>query len=415
MIRRLLQQVTTNPPSPSRGGGSSPMSSSALFFFAGVLVVLVILLIIITVFWKFMKLNQITELVKTDKLPQGVASEVMSGTLRTISYFDYQTLKKATKNFHPDNLLGRGGFGPVYKGKLRDGRTVAVKRLSLEKSQQGESEFLAEVRMITSIQHKNLVRLLGCCSEGEQRLLVYEYMKNRSWNSNQFMDWNTRFQIILGIARGLQYLHEDSPLRIVHRDIKASNVLLDDKYQPRISDFGLARFFPEDQAYLSTTFAGTLGYTAPEYAIRGELSEKADIYSFGVLVLEIICCRKNTDLSLPSEQQYLPEYAWKLYEKNKVNELIDPMLRRHGMVEREVVHVIHIAFLCLQPLANLRPPMSEVVSMLTRKVDAGTPVKPAFLDSRRRAAEGSFSWDVISEAFPSPFRSLESHPASQAN
>ncbi|CAN1161544.1 Probable LRR receptor-like serine/threonine-protein kinase At1g56140 [Linum perenne] len=229
------------------------------------------------------------------------------------------------------------------------------------------------------------------------------------------MDWNTRFQIILGIARGLQYLHEDSPLRIVHRDIKASNVLLDDKYQPRISDFGLARFFPEDQAYLSTTFAGTLGYTAPEYAIRGELSEKADIYSFGVLVLEIICCRKNTDLSLPSEQQYLPEYAWKLYEKNKVNELIDPMLRRHGMVEREVVHVIHIAFLCLQPLANLRPPMSEVVSMLTRKVDAGTPVKPAFLDSRRRAAEGSFSWDVISEAFPSPFRSLESHPASQAN
>ncbi|CAN1219631.1 Probable LRR receptor-like serine/threonine-protein kinase At1g56140 [Linum perenne] len=400
MIRRLLQQVTTNPPSPSRGGGSSPMSSSALFFFAGVLVVLVILLIIITVFWKFMKLNQITELVKTDKLPQGVASEVMSGTLRTISYFDYQTLKKATKNFHPDNLLGRGGFGPVYKGKLRDGRTVAVKRLSLEKSQQGESEFLAEVRMITSIQHKNLVRLLGCCSEGEQRLLVYEYMKNRSLdllvygNSNQFMDWNTRFQIILGIARGLQYLHEDSPLRIVHRDIKASNVLLDDKYQPRISDFGLARFFPEDQAYLSTTFAGTL---------------------FGVLVLEIICCRKNTDLSLPSEQQYLPEYAWKLYEKNKVNELIDPMLRRHGMVEREVVHVIHIAFLCLQPLANLRPPMSEVVSMLTRKVDAGTPVKPAFLDSRRRAAEGSFSWDVISEAFPSPFRSLESHPASQAN
>ncbi|CAN0897223.1 Probable LRR receptor-like serine/threonine-protein kinase At1g56140 [Linum grandiflorum] len=355
MARRFLQVAAENPPPPgqSRGGGSSAaMSSSALFFFAGVLVVLVIL------------------------------------------------------------------------GKLRDGRMVAVKQLSLEKSQQGESEFLSEVRMITSIQHKNLVRLLGCCSDGEQRLLVYEYMKNRSLdllvygNSNQFMDWSTRFQIILGIARGLQYLHEDSPLRIVHRDIKASNVLLDDKYQPRISDFGLARFFPEDQAYLSTTFAGTLGYTAPEYAIRGELSEKADIYSFGVLVLEIICCRKNTDLSLSSEQQYLPEYAWKLYEKNKVSELIDAKLRRHGIVEREVVHVIHVAFLCLQPLANLRPPMSEVVAMLTRKVDAGTtPIKPAFLvDSRRRAAEGSFSWDVISEAFPSPFRSLESHPASsQAN
>ncbi|CAL1393281.1 unnamed protein product [Linum trigynum] len=426
MVRRILE--VTNPPSPSklpepRGTPSpSPMSSSALFFFAGVLVVLVIVLILITLFWKFMKLNDMTtKFAKKDNSlpPQGVASEVLSGTLRTISYFNFQTLKKATKNFHADNLLGRGGFGPVYRGKLRDGRTVAVKKLSLDKSQQGESEFLAEVRMITSIQHKNLVRLLGCCSDGEQRLLVYEYMKNRSLdlivygNNNQFMDWNTRFQIILGIARGLQYLHEDSPLRIVHRDIKASNVLLDDKFQPRISDFGLARFFPEDQAYLSTTFAGTLGYTAPEYAIRGELSEKADIYSFGVLLLEIICCRKNTDLSLPSEQQYLPEYAWKLYEKNKVSELIDPRLRQQGIEDRDVVHVIHVAFLCLQPLANLRPPMSEVVAMLTCKADTGTPLKPAFLDKRRRA-EGSFSWDVISEAFPSPYGSLESHPASRA-
>ncbi|CAI0551648.1 unnamed protein product [Linum tenue] len=208
-------------------------------------------------------------------------------------------------------------------------------------------------------------------------------------------------------------MHEDSPLRIVHRDIKASNVLLDDKFQPRISDFGLARFFPEDQAYLSTTFAGTLGNTAPEYAIRGELSEKADIYSFGVLLLEIIRCRKNTDLNLPTEQQYLPKYAWKLYEKNKVNELIDLRLREHRIVERDVVHVIHVAFLCIQPLANLRPPMSEVVAMLTCKADAGAPIRPAFLDKRRRA-EGSFSWDVISEAFPSPYGSLESHPASRA-
>ncbi|CAI0446662.1 unnamed protein product, partial [Linum tenue] len=274
-----------------------------------------------------------------------------------------------------DNLLGRGGFGPVYRGKLRDGRTVAVKRLSLEKSFQGESEFLAEVRMITNIQHKNLVRLLGCCSDGEQRLLVYEYMKNRSLDlivyGNQFMDWNTRFQIILGIARGLEYLHEESPLRIVHRDMKASNVLLDDKFQPRISDFRLARFFPEDQAYLSTTFAGTLGYTTLEYAIRGELSEKADIYSFGVLLLEIICCRKNTNLN-PSQwcQLHFLLHAWKLYEKNKVNELIDLRLRKHGIVERDVVHVIHVAFLCIQSLANLRSPMSEVVAMLTCKANA---------------------------------------------
>ncbi|KDP35490.1 hypothetical protein JCGZ_10937 [Jatropha curcas] len=302
-------------------------------------------------------------------------------------------------------------FGGIQQGKLSDGRVIAVKRLSLDKSQQGESEFLSEVRMITSIQHKNLVRLLGCCSDGPQRLLVYEYMKNRSLdliiygNNSKFLDWNTRFNIILGIARGLQYLHEDSHLRIVHRDIKASNILLDDKFQPKIGDFGLARFFPEDQAYLSTTFAGTLGYTAPEYAIRGELSEKADIYSFGVLILEIISCRKNTDLSLPSEMQYLPEYAWKLYEMSNAIDLVDPRIRECGFVEKDVFQTIRVALFCLQPHANLRPPMSEIVAMLTCKVEMeGTPIKPAFLDRRPRK-DGNLSWDSISEVFPSPLPS----------
>ncbi|KAI3936642.1 hypothetical protein MKX01_028159, partial [Papaver californicum] len=193
------------------------------------------------------------------------APDYFSGNLRTISYFDFRTLKKATKNFNHVNLLGSGGFGPVYKGKLRDGRAVAVKKLSL-KSEQGEPEFLGEVRMITSIQHKNLVRLLGCCSDGSQRLLVYEYMTKGSLDSvlfgprkvEHFLNWTMRYQIILGIARGLQYLHEESHIRIVHRDIKASNILLGERFQPKIGDFGLARFFPEDEAYLSTNFAGTL-------------------------------------------------------------------------------------------------------------------------------------------------------------
>ncbi|KAL3535442.1 hypothetical protein ACH5RR_003903 [Cinchona calisaya] len=345
-----------------------------------------------------------------EKSPCGTTN-MFSGNLHTISYFDFETLKKATKNFHHSFLLGRGGFGPVFLGKLEDGKLIAVKQLSLEKSQQGESEFLSEVRMITSIQHKNLVRLLGCCSDGAQRLLVYEYMKNRSLDlilygkSAIFLNWNTRFQIILGVARGLQYLHEDSHFRIVHRDIKASNILLDDKFQPRIGDFGLARFFPEDQAYLSTTFAGTLGYTAPEYAIRGELSEKADIYSFGVLVLEIISFRKNTDLTLPSEKQYLPEYAWKLYEKSKLMDLVDPQLRKDGVVERDILQVVHVTLLCLQPHANLRPPMSEIVAKLTCKVELNeTPIRPAFLDRKRRNNE-PISWETISEVFPSPQRS----------
>ncbi|CAA2983918.1 probable LRR receptor-like serine threonine-kinase At1g56140 isoform X2 [Olea europaea subsp. europaea] len=148
--------------------------------------------------------------------------------------------------------------------KLEGGRLIAVKKLSVTKSQLGESEFLSEVRMITSIQHKNLVRLLECCLDGDQWLLVYEYMKNRSLDliiygkTDLFLSWSTLFQIILGIAQGLQYLHEDSHVRIIHWDIKASNILLDNKFQPRIGDFGLARFFPEDQAYLSTNFAGTL-------------------------------------------------------------------------------------------------------------------------------------------------------------
>ncbi|GMP87236.1 hypothetical protein CsSME_00039687 [Camellia sinensis var. sinensis] len=384
--------------------------SAALFFFLGGLVVLLILLILVFIFWKIIKPEKLKKSVGCTKGQQG-STDFFSGNLRTISYFDFHKLKKATKNFHHCNLLGRGGFGPVYRGKLEDGRLVAVKKLSLDQSQQGESEFLAEVRMITSIQHKNLVRLIGCCSDGAQRLLVYEYMKNRSLDlilygkSDQFLNWETRFQIILGIARGLQYLHEDSHLRIVHRDIKASNILLDDKFQPKIGDFGLARFFPEDQVYLSTNFAGTLGYTAPEYAIRGELSEKADIYSFGVLVLEIISCRKNTDLNLPSEMQYLPEYAWKLYERSSVIDLVDPKMREDGFVEKDVLRAIHAAFLCLQPHANLRRPMSEIVAILTRKGEMiRTPMKPAFTDRRRRKDE-KLSWDTISEAFPSPQKS----------
>ncbi|BFG14395.1 hypothetical protein CerSpe_006690 [Prunus speciosa] len=389
---------------------SSKPPSPALFFFLGGIVMLIIMLVLIFVFRKMIKPEELKKLVARASR-QPASKDLFSGNLRTISYFDFQTLKMATKNFHPGNLLGVGGFGPVYRGKLGDGRLIAAKKLCLDKSQQGESEFLTEVKLITSVQHRNLVRLIGCCSDGPQRLLVYEYMKNRSLDlivygkSDRFLNWSTRFQIIVGIARGLQYLHEDSPLRIIHRDIKASNILLDEKYQPKIGDFGLARFFPEDQAYLSTAFAGTLGYTAPEYAIRGELSEKADIYSFGVLVLEIISGRKNTDLTLPSEMQYLPEYAWKLFEMSKVIELVDPKLHENGFVERDVLQAIQVAFLCLQPHANLRPPMSEVVAMLTCKVEMiGTPMKPAFLE-RRRTKDQNLSWDTISEVFPSPFRS----------
>ncbi|KAK7347802.1 hypothetical protein VNO80_22341 [Phaseolus coccineus] len=419
MPRRILQVTAEEPPSSSVAlKTSASRYAPGVFFFLGGTVLLIILLILLFIFWrrtkgpakvtenttltgKYIEPSEVMKMI-VPNIQQG-QMEFISGNLRTISYFDFRTLRRATKNFHPRNLLGSGGFGPVYQGKLADGRLVAVKTLSLDKSQQGEKEFLAEVRMITSIQHKNLVRLIGCCTDGPQKILVYEYMKNRSLDliiygkSDQFLNWNTRFQIILGVARGLQYLHEDSQLRIVHRDIKASNILLDEKFQPRIGDFGLARFFPEDQAYLSTQFAGTLGYTAPEYAIRGELSEKADIYSFGVLVLEIISCRKNTDLTLPSEMQYLPEYAWKLYEKSMLMEIVDPKLREHGMEEKDVMQAFHVALSCLQPHADLRPAMSEIVALLTFKVEMVTaPMRPTFFHRRRVMDDENHSWGAIS-------------------
>ncbi|KAK6944221.1 Serine-threonine/tyrosine-protein kinase, catalytic domain [Dillenia turbinata] len=318
-------------------GSKSASKSPVFFFFLGGIVTLMTLLILAFLFWKFIKQAKLKKLVKPGPKQQD-AMDLFSGNLRTISYFSFHALKKATKDFHPANLLGKGGFGPVYQGKLQDGRLVAVKKLSLDKSQQGESEFLAEVRMITSIQHKNLVRLLGCCTDGNQRLLVYEYMKNRSLDL-----------IVYG---------------------KTDH-----------------------------------GYTAPEYAIRGELTEKADIYSFGVLVLEIISCRKNTDLTLPSEMQYLPEYAWKMYERSKVLDIVDPRMREDGFVEKGVMRAIQVAFFCLQPHPDLRPKMSQAVAMLTCKGEmVDKPMKPAFLD-RKRKRDDSFSWDIISEAFPSPLRS----------
>ncbi|KAL4571235.1 hypothetical protein LXL04_017988 [Taraxacum kok-saghyz] len=397
-MRRLLQEDSLHQ-------DKLPMKHHTLgvFLIIGGLILFLILLIIIFAFRKSIQTYQLGRCVKR-KDSCKAAKDYFTGKLQSISYFSFRTLKEASKNFDERNLLGEGGFGPVYLGKLQDGRLVAIKKLSLKKSQQGEEEFLAEVRMITSIQHKNLLRLLGCCSEGPQRVLVYEYMKNRSLDliiygkSNEYLNWNMRFQIILGIARGLQYLHEESHIRIVHRDIKASNILLDGNFQPRIGDFGLARFFPENQAYLSATLAG---YTAPEYAIRGELSEKADIYSFGVLVLEIISCRKNTDLTLPSEMQYLPEYAWKLYERSKLIDLIDPRMQKDGFSVKDVMKTIHMALLCLQSHPNIRPAMSEIVAMLTWKVEmVKSPLKPTFLNHRQQA-KGEVSRETISNSFPS--------------
>nr|XP_010907638.1 cysteine-rich receptor-like protein kinase 2 [Elaeis guineensis] len=305
--------------------------------------------------------------------------------------FHYKDLKTATKNFSKENKLGAGGFGDVYKGVLKNGKIVAVKKLAIAQTSRAKADFQGEVKLIGNVQHRNLVRLLGCSSKGPELLLVYEYMANSSLDKFLFGDkhgtlnWKQRFDIIVGMARGLVYLHEEFHFRIIHRDIKSSNILLDENFQPRIADFGLARLLPSDQSHLSTKFAGTLGYTAPEYAIHGQLSEKVDTYSYGVVVLEIVSGRKSNDIKLEPETQYLLELAWKLYENGKLINLVDETLDPNGYKPEEVKRVIEIALLCTQSTVAARPTMSEVVILL---LSEGGPIlqptRPTFIDATSR-------------------------------
>ncbi|KAK2638820.1 hypothetical protein Ddye_026615 [Dipteronia dyeriana] len=300
--------------------------------------------------------------------------EEVSGIQNT-NLYSYKELRMATENFSPANKIGQGGFGSVYKGRLRDGTLAAVKVLS-SNSRQGVREFLTEINVIADVKHDNLVKLLGCCVEGNHRILVYGYLENnslaqtllgRGHSSIQF-NWHTRQFICIEVARGLAFLHEEVQPHIVHRDIKASNILLDKDFMPKISDFGLAKLFPNNLTHISTRVAGTEGYLAPEYAIRGQLTRKADIYSFGVLLLEIVSGRCNTNKLLPPNEQYLLERAWELYERGDLVRLVDASLNEDYNVE-EAHRYLKIALLCTQDMPKHRPSMSTVVKMLTGEID----------------------------------------------
>ncbi|GLT51805.1 hypothetical protein SLA2020_251870 [Shorea laevis] len=288
--------------------------------------------------------------------------------------FSYAELKAATDDFNPSNKLGEGGFGLVYKGKLSDGRLVAVKQLSVA-SHQGKSQFVAEIATISVVQHRNLVQLYGCCIEGNRRLLVYEYLENKSLDQALFgkrdlhLDWPTRFSICLATARGLAYLHEESRLRIIHRDVKASNILLDAELCPKISDFGLAKLYDDKKTHISTRVAGTIGYLAPEYAMRGHLTEKADVFGFGVVALEIVSGRPNSDNSQDNDKMYLLEWAWTLYESNQCFGLVDPTLVEFD--ENEALRMIRVGLLCTQASPMMRPSMSSVIAMLAGDIEHG--------------------------------------------
>ncbi|KAL8155624.1 cysteine-rich receptor-like protein kinase 2 [Apium graveolens] len=309
--------------------------------------------------------------------------------------YNYKDLKSATKNFSQEYKLGEGGSGDVYKGIVKNGNMVAVKRLALSTSK-AKADFESEVRLISNVHHRNLVRLLGCSRRGPDLLLVYEYMENGSLDSYLYggkrgtLNWQQRFDIIFGTARGLAYLHEQFHVRIIHRDIKPGNILLDDELQPKIADFGLVRLLPEDQTHLNTKFAGTLGYTAPEYALQGQLSEKVDTYSFGVLLLEIVSGRRCSDTNIESDTDFLLEYAWKLHENDMHLKLVDETLDSDEYKPEEVKKVIEIALMCTQSPASLRPTMSEVVVLLISDRSLVVSLsRPTFVYSEDRIRDGS--------------------------
>ncbi|EAY76080.1 hypothetical protein OsI_04007 [Oryza sativa Indica Group] len=283
---------------------------------------------------------------------------------------DLKAIVAATDDFAASNKIGEGGFGPVYMGKLEDGQEVAVKRLS-RRSVQGVVEFKNEVKLIAKLQHRNLVRLLGCCIDDDERMLVYEYMHNQSLDTfifdegkRKLLRWSKRFEIIVGVARGLLYLHEDSRFRIIHRDLKASNVLLDRNMVPKISDFGIARMFGGDQTTAYTRkVIGTYGYMSPEYAMDGVFSMKSDVYSFGVLVLEIVSGRRNRGFYEAELDLNLLRYSWLLWKEGRSVDLLDQLLG--GSFDySEVLRCIQVALLCVEVQPRNRPLMSSVVMML---------------------------------------------------
>ncbi|RZC94387.1 hypothetical protein C5167_026118 [Papaver somniferum] len=351
--------------------------------------------------------------------------ELRAGIESQTGYFSLRQIKAATGNFDPANKIGEGGFGPVYKGQLHDGSIIAVKQLS-SKSKQGNREFINEIGMISALQHQNLVKLFGCCIEGNQLLLIYEYMENNSLARALFgkeeqrlnLNWPTRHKICLEIAKGLAYLHEESRLKIVHRDIKATNVLLDKDLTAKISDFGLAKLDEDENTHISTRIAGTVvvislnikkmgrkslnfrrGYMAPEYAMRGYLTYKADVYSFGIVALEIVSGKSNTNYRPKEEFVYLLDWAYVLQEQGNLLDLVDPVLGSKYS-KKEALKMLNIALLCTNPSPSLRPLMSSVVSMLEGRIPVQAPIvgRNSKADEMRLRAFERRSYDSETQA-----------------
>ncbi|KAH6832957.1 Protein kinase superfamily protein [Perilla frutescens var. hirtella] len=332
--------------------------------------------------------------------------------------FTFRDLAAATKNFRPESLLGEGGFGRVYKGKLESGQVVAVKQLD-RNGLQGNREFLVEVLMLSLLHHPNLVNLIGYCADGDQRLLVYEYMPLGSLEDHlhdfppdkQPLDWNTRMKIAAGAAKGLEYLHDKANPPVIYRDLKSSNILLDEGYFPKLSDFGLAKLGPVgDKTHVSTRVMGTYGYCAPEYAMTGQLTLKSDVYSFGVVFLELITGRKAIDNTRGAGENNLVAWARPLFkDRRKFPKMADPLLQGQYPI-RGLYQALAVAAMCLQEQAATRPLIGDVVTALTylasqtfdpnspsaqsNRIGSSTPRhRDRDRDERRNASDGTDSLD----------------------
>ncbi|XP_010430440.1 PREDICTED: cysteine-rich receptor-like protein kinase 15 [Camelina sativa] len=396
-LPQLSPPLVPSPLRPGKGGNPS------------VLVVAIVVLVILVV---LLPIACYCFLAKRAKKTYDTAPAFHGDDITTADslQLDYRTIQTATNDFAERNKIGQGGFGEVYKGILSNGTEVAVKRLS-KTSGQGETEFKNEVVVVAKLQHRNLVRLQGFCLEGEERILVYEYVRNKSLDYIIFdpakksqLDWTLRFKIIDGIARGILYLHQDSRLTVIHRDLKASNILLDEDMNPKIADFGMARIFGMDQTQEKTgRVVGTLGYMPPEYVMGGHFSMKSDVYSFGVLVLEIISGRRNSSFHERDVARDLVTYAWRLWSNGTALDLVDPIIEGNCQ-KNEVIRCIHIGLLCVQEDPVKRPTLSTIFVMLTSNtVTLPVPQQPGFsVQTRNQLHQWSTSVDrsLITDIYP---------------